>query len=248
MSDRDAILAAILADPADDTARLVLADLLRESELPDDRARGRFLWAGVTAARHRDDRLIDDPLYYGAQREIEAVASAGYPARWLSALGVGPQPLGERDWAWDSNLDRVTVRVGEARGAFTRGLLSHLAVTLAECDAVVPPALAAWPLEEVAASDVPGLSLDIVRTVSGWRLEARLRLPRRRVPLGGGTIPAAVAPAPFLTEEPAVWRAQELFPDRPALVASFSSARAHLIADLQDAAGDRWPRPPRRRA
>jgi uncharacterized protein (TIGR02996 family) len=39
-TDRDALLAAVLGDPADDTARLVLADCLRESDDEDDRARG----------------------------------------------------------------------------------------------------------------------------------------------------------------------------------------------------------------
>ena len=39
----------ILDSPADDTARLVPADLFRESDDADAVARGRFLWAGVTA-------------------------------------------------------------------------------------------------------------------------------------------------------------------------------------------------------
>ena len=43
VTDRDTLLAAILEDPADDTARLVLADLLRESGDPHAQARGRFL-------------------------------------------------------------------------------------------------------------------------------------------------------------------------------------------------------------
>jgi uncharacterized protein (TIGR02996 family) len=39
VTDRDTLLAAVLADPLDDTARLVLADLLRESDDPEERAR-----------------------------------------------------------------------------------------------------------------------------------------------------------------------------------------------------------------
>ena len=93
MTNREALLAAVLAGPADDTARLVLADLFRESDEEGERALGQFVWAGVTAARFRDDEVIDDPLYYAAQKEIAAVASAGYPARWLCSLGLGPMPL-----------------------------------------------------------------------------------------------------------------------------------------------------------
>jgi hypothetical protein len=41
--------------------------------------------------------VIDDPLYYAAQKEIAAVASAGFPARWVANLGIGPQPLTKGD-------------------------------------------------------------------------------------------------------------------------------------------------------
>ena len=48
VSDRDTLLAAILNDPADDTARLVLADVLRESDNPDAHTR-----AVPVGRRHR---------------------------------------------------------------------------------------------------------------------------------------------------------------------------------------------------
>src|SRR5262249_20535120 len=48
MSDRDALLAAILADPADDTARLVYADWLGENGEAD---RGEFIRVEVELAR-----------------------------------------------------------------------------------------------------------------------------------------------------------------------------------------------------
>jgi uncharacterized protein (TIGR02996 family) len=56
VTDRETLPATILADPSDDTARLVL----RESEDPDERARGRFLWAGVTASRYRRQDVVED--------------------------------------------------------------------------------------------------------------------------------------------------------------------------------------------
>ena len=61
VTDRETLLAAILDDPSDDTTRLVLADMLRESDDPDAVARGRFLWAGVTASQFCGHDVIDDP-------------------------------------------------------------------------------------------------------------------------------------------------------------------------------------------
>ena len=40
MTDRETLLAAILDNPSDDNPRLVLADLLRESDDPDAQALG----------------------------------------------------------------------------------------------------------------------------------------------------------------------------------------------------------------
>ncbi|WP_439624934.1 TIGR02996 domain-containing protein [Gemmata sp.] len=130
MSDHSHLWAACLADPADDTARLVLADLLRESDDSDAQAKGRFLWAGVTAAGFRDADLIDDPHYYAAQAELGAVAASGAPARWLGLLWIGPDPLTRSDWAWDATRDRVTVRIGDTLGTYVRGMLAEVAASL----------------------------------------------------------------------------------------------------------------------
>ena len=201
MTNRDALFASILADPVDDTARLVLADLLRESDDPDEQARGRFLWAGVTASRFHDHDLIEDSFYYTAQREIDAVASAGYPALWLSALGLGPQHLTAGEWAWDCTLDRVTVRIGAAVGTFTRGLLAELSVTLGEWFAVAPVALTMWPLELATATDIPGLPFAVEMTGSTWRLVGRLRVPRRRFHSAGVCAAGGGDPAPVLDRD-----------------------------------------------
>lgn len=157
----------------------------------------------------------------------------------LSDLGLGPQPLVHGDWAWDCTHDAVTVRVGEAAGTFRRGMLAELSVPLGEGYAVGPLALASWPLEGARVTDVPGRS--------AWVLAARLRVPARRIPLGGGPVPAAVAPAPALREEAGNWRVEERFPDRPSLVEGLVRVSAELAEDLRDFAGDRWPSPPRKR-
>jgi len=104
LTARETLLATVLENPDDDTARLVLADLLRESDNAEERARGRFVWAGITAASYRDADLIEDKLFYIAQAEIAAVAADGFPAQWLAAIGVGPSPLTTRDWVWDTTV------------------------------------------------------------------------------------------------------------------------------------------------
>jgi len=246
MTDRNTLLATVLENPDDDTARLVLADLLRESEDAEEQARGRFLWGGITAAAYRDEELIDDRLFYTAQAELGAVASSGYPAHWLASLGIGPSPLTKRDWAWDNDRDHVTVRIGDARGVFARGMLSELTLTLGEWYAVAGDAVATWPVESVAIADVPGLVIAVEKTTSEWCLSARLRLPRRRPSTAGAVVPSG-ASASFPTNGPAEWRVERRFADRAALVGGIASASAELVVDLGEVAGDRWPPPPRRR-
>ena len=248
MSDPSHLRAACLADPADDTARLVLADLLRESDDPDRQAKGRFLWAGVTAAGFRDADLIDDPLYYTAQAELGAVAASGAPARWLGLLGVGHDPLTRSDWAGDATHDRVTVRIGDTLGTYARGMLGELPATLEQWVAMARPALASWPVERVAVTDAPGLTFAVMRIGDRWRLEARLRLGGRRVPLYRHVVPSAVSNAPVLADGPAEWWVEERFADRAALVAGVVDASRVLVADLRQIAGDRWPDPPRKRS
>jgi uncharacterized protein (TIGR02996 family) len=244
LTDRAVLFSTVLDDPADDTARLVLADWLEEH---GEEPLGRFLRAGVTASRFRGADLIDDPAYYAALAEIAAVAKTGAPARWVAALGLGPDPLTPGDWAWDNAGDRVTVRVGSSRGTFARGLLAELEVTLGEWYALAGLALAAWPVERVVVSDVPGLAFLVERLASGWRLTGAVRLPRRNVPLTGNAVPTAISPGAVLTHAPADWGADQFFPDRAALVNGIAKESAAIVADLMDAAGDRWPRPPRRR-
>ncbi len=244
MDDRAALFAAVLDSPADDTARLVLADWLEEHG--EDHL-GRFVRAGVVASRFAGADVIDDPDYYAALRTIGRVAAAGHPAAWLSELGIGPRPLAAGDWAWDSAGDRVTVRVGAPAGAFRRGLLAELELPLADWVAVAGAALAAWPIERVRAADVPGLSFEVDRLPDGWRLSGRVRLPRRNVPMTGRASPSIIAPGAVLTQSPADWAADQLFADRTALVEGAARECAALVDDLKAAAGDRWPRPPLRR-
>ncbi len=244
MDERTALLTAVLNGPADDTDRLVLADWLEEH---GEEHLGRFIRAGVAAARFSGADLIDDPDYYSALRVLSRIATAGHPAAWLAAVGLGTVPLGPGDWAWDNAADRVTVRIGASAGVFRRGLLSELDVSLARWSAVAAPVLSAWPIERVRASDVPGLSFEMTPVATGWRLTGRVKMPRRNVPLIRTAVPTAIAPGAVLTDSSAELVADQLFPDRPSLVAGAVRECEALVKELADAAGDRWPRSPQRR-
>jgi uncharacterized protein (TIGR02996 family) len=243
VTERDALLAVVLDRPADDTARLVLADWLEENA---EAGFGQFLRAGVVAARFRGEEIIDDPAYYAALLGIAEFAKSGEPAGWVGAM-LGPAVAPGAGWSWDSACDRVTVRVGECVGVFARGLLAELDAPLDAWLAVATRALGAWPLERVRATDVPGLSFAVEQAEDGWRVTGRVRLPRRNVPLTGHAFPAAFAPGAVLAEAGAEWAADQVFADRAALVAGVAKESAAIVADLQDAAGDRWPRPRVRR-
>jgi uncharacterized protein (TIGR02996 family) len=247
MTDRDALLSAILAEPGDDTARLVLADYLREQPDPADVALGRFLWAGVVASHYRSGGVIDAAEFYTALSELSAVASDGWPAGWLGSLGLGSSPPRPRDWGWDNHGDQVRVRVGRVGGEFERGMLARLTVSLREWYEVARAALAAWPLDGVMFSDVPGLALWIDRPdegPGGWRVAVAMTV--QEFPARRGWLQSFFGPerARLPRPAPAVRRtAYAILPDRPALVARIRGLSAELVASLRDQAGGQWPAP-----
>jgi uncharacterized protein (TIGR02996 family) len=90
MTDRAALLAAILADPADDTPRLVFADFLAETGDPADAARAAFIRAEVEAERLPFDAPGRAPLDRLAGQLYRTFADAWnreLPG-WLAAGGV----------------------------------------------------------------------------------------------------------------------------------------------------------------
>lgn len=238
MDDRAALLANVLNDPADDTARLVLADWLEEH---GEDAFGRFVRAGLIAARFCDEDLIDAPDYYGALDTISDVVASGEPARWLSALGIGLSPFGLSDWVWDNAADRVTVRIGAVTGVFTRGLLSELVLPLADWRALAPRALVAWPIERATITDVKGLTFAIEPPRAervGWRLTATLVRSRRDRRSGRRHLLSALFGRPNEPDLlPGLWSAESRpFPDRPQLVECVSAVTVVLLDEVLDAA------------
>ncbi|AMV25784.1 hypothetical protein VT84_15410 [Gemmata sp. SH-PL17] len=242
MNERSALFANVLENPSDDTARLVLADWLDEH---DEDVFGRFLRAGVTASRFRDEALIDDPDYYSALGDLAAVTTSGWPAYWLSELGVGPRPLNFGDWVWDNTADRVTVRIGSVSGVFARGLLSELIAPLADWYELVPRVLAAWPLERAEVTNAEGLSFSIEAPAidrPSWRLMAAFTVsPRRhRLRRRGALQPNSEEPLrrPIA---PMRWDCHHTFPNRTDLVQHVAPASMELMGQLRDAVGPEWP-------
>lgn len=238
MTDRDVLLAAVLNRPDDDTPRLMFADWLGEQSDAGDQALGRFVWAGVTAAKYRAEELIEAVEFYTALRELTAVAAAGHPARWLAALGLGPSPQAGRNWGWDNTADRVTVRVGAANGVFERGMLTRLRAGFDAWFYSARAVLGRWPLAWVDVTDVPGLGFRIGPASIGWRLTAVLRVPARRFRLTGGPLAAALAPGPVLVEPSQEWTAGSEYATREELVSVTPETARRLADELLEQAGD----------
>jgi uncharacterized protein (TIGR02996 family) len=243
VDDRAALFANVLNRPADETARLVLADWLEEH---GEDELGRFLRAGVVAARFNTSDLLDDPDYYAAHQVIADVTAAGSPALWLSELGLGPNVPASGNWAWDNTVDRVTVRVGSSTGVFTRGLLSELTVPLLVWNECASRALARWPVELATITDMPGLSFwidppDPDRPT--WRLSAAVTVQARRGPRGLLRRLRTVFSTGEIDRRPIPpnrWAAERDFPDREALVRLAGDVWSVLFDEVRVAAGTQW--------
>src|SRR5438105_4256662 len=107
MSERDAILSAILADPADDVSRLVYADWLEETGRPVAVARARFIRLQIELARGIPDRHFPERVSEITE-ELDALA-AQWSRAWLAEL---PAPVAKAIWKR---------RLGA--GAFRRGFV-----------------------------------------------------------------------------------------------------------------------------
>lgn len=226
MTDAATFLAAILADPGDDLVRLVFADWLREQPDPGRVAAGRFLWAGVTAARYRGaPGPIEDDDYWLAVREMGEVERRAVPDA-LRAAGLRV----DDGWVSEAVADRVTVRYRDGqRAVFERGLVAGLRVGLGEWVAVADPVLARCPLGWVEVADVPGLTVRYEPGSDPGRWSCTVRL----APTGR---PAPWGPA----QSPVVERRAE-YPDRAALVARSRADAWGMVYDVRREARGRWP-------
>jgi uncharacterized protein (TIGR02996 family) len=133
MTDRAALLSAILVNPDDDIARLVYADALEETAEPAAVARARFIRLQIECARSSSDGETSHPES-GRAREIEALA-----ARWARV--------------WFAELPgAVANAVREKRlgaGAFRRGFVDGVTLSASAFLWTAPKLFAAAPVTEM---------------------------------------------------------------------------------------------------
>ena len=93
MSDGDALLSAILAQPDEDVPRLVYADWLEENGTAADRARAEFVRVQIALAGVGRTEMVPWNKPVMEQRGLEERLLAVYSANWLSPLRAPGGPL-----------------------------------------------------------------------------------------------------------------------------------------------------------
>ena len=112
MTDRDAMLRAIAANPDDDTPRLIYADLLDELGGEANVARARFIHLQIET--HRGPSDTDRVLFDRKLAEIDMMG-VRYGQRWFAELPAGVLP---------------THRCGVTSHAFKRGFIEDVSFNL----------------------------------------------------------------------------------------------------------------------
>ena len=178
MSERDALLSAILTDPADDVSRLVYADWLEETAAPVAVARARFIRAQVELARGDPD---PDFPHRAAEltREIDSLA-ARWARAWLKEL---PPPAAQA-------LSKQRLGAGWFRRGFVDGVLLPADVFLW----AAPELFTAAPLTEL---HVNGGERDVCGALTGPYLR-RLRAVRLSGGWDGDRVARGLARCPDL--------------------------------------------------
>ncbi|WP_171470085.1 TIGR02996 domain-containing protein [Frigoriglobus tundricola] len=93
MSDGEALLSVILAQPDEDVPRLVYADWLDENGTESDRARAEFVRVQVALAGVGPTELVPWNQPVVAQRGREKLLLAAHGANWLAPLRAPGGPL-----------------------------------------------------------------------------------------------------------------------------------------------------------
>lgn len=159
------VFADIVAEPADNVARLAHADWLDDIVGGDEAA---FIRASIELANFEG---LDRERVEGAL----AALSGETLARRFAALGFVTGVPADDDWMVLLEDDRVTVHIGDASGTYTRGMLAELNAPLRTWVAVGRTVLETNPLERATITDVPGLSFAVEPPgpARGWLLRAR---------------------------------------------------------------------------
>lgn len=159
MSDELALLAAILANPDEDTPRLVFADYLDENGSGSSAARAEFIRLQIDITRHPERHPYSPPYRAKVTRFVRLFGA--HAPEWLAVVGV-PQP----------------------RAIFRRGFVEEVRATPDEILAIGDAALSREMLSlvEVVPSlkAVPDLDRGptgdaVLRRLATWPVPGRLR-------------------------------------------------------------------------
>jgi uncharacterized protein (TIGR02996 family) len=164
---------ALVAEPAENSVRLVLADWLDERTASDH---GRFIRASVHAA------TLTGPARAAALRDLHDLCNAALVRRF-AAIGFGPVQITHLEDHIQFDGPNVTVRIGPSSGTYSRGLLARLNLPLNKWVAVARTVLETNPLEAVTLANVPGVSFEFDPPAGprGWVLRARRTTPAGEV-------------------------------------------------------------------
>lgn len=190
MTDLDRLLAAILANPADDAARLVYADKIQERDGPGDAERAEFIRVQVAIARHNPkdcNQGLCRTAGYGpcsacrdldALRERERELFAPFAADWFPECNRttpvtllvlpcepdfdAPTAIVSRGFIQEVRAPLATLVGGETtRSVYERGEYGpNRYQETIRTPAVLPAIAQANPLERVRATDKRPLDFD----------------------------------------------------------------------------------------
>ncbi|MGL6095311.1 MAG: TIGR02996 domain-containing protein [Fimbriiglobus sp.] len=147
MTDRDALYRGILAAPADDLPRLILADFLEES---GDAERPAYVRAAVELAHHVAANDFDTDRYAAA---VTVVASTPVDRLWEWVIADGiltpadPGPFGR---STVGDLDRVRAAGANLTLGFRRGFVAEVVGTWSMWHRCGPGIVRTAPLETVS--------------------------------------------------------------------------------------------------
>jgi len=159
MSDETALLTAILANPDEDTPRLVFADWLDENGSGSSAARAEFIRVQVEVTRRPERHPYSLPHRAKLTRFVELFEA--HAKEWLAVVGVPtPRAIFRRGFVEEirATADEL-VNIGEK--ALSREMLSVVEVV---------PALKYGPLADTSpAGDA------VLRRLAEWPVRGRLR-------------------------------------------------------------------------
>jgi uncharacterized protein (TIGR02996 family) len=150
MTDRDALLNAVIADPDDDTPRLIFADWCDEHGEPD---RAEFV-----RVQCREDRLLknyDELIAAGC-----STTEAGGPE--LDRLKAEREKLESCDFTSEESVFGDRNPVARRYWRFRRGFVDRIESSAADALRHLDAVLAAHPVAEVTLASLPEVNYEVI--------------------------------------------------------------------------------------